>query len=856
MNRKVMYPICCVLGFLAFLVFPAINYAGPNSSAGCALDLDYTTHDYDPGITSKDIDSSIGAEANDEIWVAVVAQNVTNLDTYQVEVVFDANHMDFIEGYEDNPFAGINNLLKRNGGSTIGFQAAENVAGTVTIANALVGTNTDEAPEGSGIIALLKFEVLDGDYHNELTLSNVNYLDSGAINDPITNLMDAVVNPSTTCLDNSDCGPDFYCKKPEGDCDGEGVCTPRPGHCPIILGGQVCGCDGQTYPSGCDAAQAGVSVAYGGYCNADVAVTKIGEPNPLFVGNGHDNILMYTLTVTNAGPEDAGGVTLTDDVPLDNPEFSTDGGSSWHTWVGSENLGTILAGGSQDVLIKGTVGQPDTAGVFSISNTASVSSDRFDYELSNNTVTVFNTIITDDTPVAPFPLLEDYESGDLANYWTTNSTGAGRIKVTTAYDPYGGKYHLTMDSAWWRTPSLNELVLTVDLSGHAGVMLSFWHKEFNDEDNVMPDSFIGSHNSDGVAISADGTTWHKVQGLTGADGINSGWHGYEVDLDAVAVAAGISYNGAFKIKFQQYGKDPIVSTTFPFSDGFAFDDMEVYQGIVDTDGDGMPDEWEVQYGLDPEDSSDADQDPDDDELDNLSEYQHDTNPNNQDSDYDEMPDGWEVQYRLNPLDASDAYGDLDDDGLTNLQEYEANRDPWVAEAGFPFLEDFETGELDTCWTANSIGAGRIKVTTAHGPYGGRYHLTMDSATWRTPSLNELVLTIDLSGETGVMLSFWHKEFNDEDHVMPDFFFGSHNSDGVAISVDGTTWYRVQGLTGADGISSGWQGYEVDLDAAAVAAGISYNGAFKIKFQQYGKDPIVSSTFPFSDGFAFEDIEVY
>ncbi len=92
--------------------------------------------------------------------------------------------------------------------------------------------------------------------------------------------------------------------------------------------------------------------------------------------------------------------------------------------------------------------------------------------------------------------------------------------------------------------------------------------------------------------------------------------------------------------------------------------------------------------------------------------------------------------------------------------------------------------------------------------------------------------------------------------MPDFFFGSHNSDGVAISVDGTTWYRVQGLTGADGISSGWQGYEVDLDAAAVAAGISYNGAFKIKFQQYGKDPIVSSTFPFSDGFAFEDIEVY
>jgi hypothetical protein len=133
---------------------------------------------------------------------------------------------------------------------------------------------------------------------------------------------------------------------------------------------------------------------------------------------------------------------------------------------------------------------------------------------------------------------------------------------------------------------------------------------------------------------------------------------------------------------------------------------------------------------------------------------------------------------------------------------------------------------------------------------------MDSYTWMSFSLNELVLNVNLDGQSGVTLSFEHKEFNDNNHVMPASFTGSNNSDGVAISADGSTWYKVQGLTAVDGISSNWQVYEVDLDAAIAAADISYNSAFKIKFQQYGQNPIVSSTFRFSDGFAFDNIQLY
>jgi hypothetical protein len=49
--------------------------------------------------------------------------------------------------------------------------------------------------------------------------------------------------------------------------------------------------------------------------------------------------------------------------------------------------------------------------------------------------------------------------------------------------------------------------------------------------------------------------------------------------------------------------------------------------------------------------------------------------NIKDRDNDGMPDEWERRYSLDPNDASDAEKDLDGDGLTNLEEYEANLNP-------------------------------------------------------------------------------------------------------------------------------------------------------------------------------------
>ena len=69
----------------------------------------------------------------------------------------------------------------------------------------------------------------------------------------------------TPCMDNTDCVAEHYCAKTIGDCGGVGECEPRPGGCPGVLD-PVCGCDGNTYNNACEAAFAGVSIAYLGPC--------------------------------------------------------------------------------------------------------------------------------------------------------------------------------------------------------------------------------------------------------------------------------------------------------------------------------------------------------------------------------------------------------------------------------------------------------------------------------------------------------------------------------------------------------------------------------------------------------------
>ena len=73
----------------------------------------------------------------------------------------------------------------------------------------------------------------------------------------------------------------------------------------------------------------------------------------------------------------------------------------------------------------------------------------------------------------------------------------------------------------------------------------------------------------------------------------------------------------------------------------------------DTDSDTMPDKWEIDYSLNPL-VNDTMLDPDNDDLVNILEYQHNTNPQNPDTDYDGWTDGEEVLvHGTDPLDPND-----------------------------------------------------------------------------------------------------------------------------------------------------------------------------------------------------------
>ncbi len=94
--------------------------------------------------------------------------------------------------------------------------------------------------------------------------------------------------------------------------------------------------------------------------------------------------------------------------------------------------------------------------------------------------------------------------------------------------------------------------------------------------------------------------------------------------------------------------------------------IDVAQG-EDLDGDGIPDFWEEQFGVD-----DPGADPDEDDLTNLQEYNAGTDPNDPDTDGDTLRDGVETATGtyLSPADTgtSPIDPDSDDDGLADNVE--------------------------------------------------------------------------------------------------------------------------------------------------------------------------------------------
>ena len=141
---------------------------------------------------------------------------------------------------------------------------------------------------------------------------------------------------------------------------------------------------------------------------------------------------------------------------------------------------------------------------------------------------------------------------------------------------------------------------------------------------------------------------------------------------------GTADKGFFRLQYtdQVPGPNEDLDTADFDGDGLTnWEEIDIYYTDPlnpDTDGDGLPDGWEVANNLDPNDATGdngADGDPDADGLTDLEELDNDTDPNNLDTDGDGITDGGEVDQGTDPNDPDDTptaewfilTGDLDAD---------------------------------------------------------------------------------------------------------------------------------------------------------------------------------------------------
>ena len=133
---------------------------------------------------------------------------------------------------------------------------------------------------------------------------------------------------------------------------------------------------------------------------ADVSVTKTTAAGPVFAGN----TVAYTITVSNAGPDDAQAVALSDLVPA-NTTFVSDAQTSGPMFILTNpavggtgtitgTIGTLALGASASFNVVVLV-SPSTPAGTTISNTADVTAATGDPNLANNTQTATTLTATE-----------------------------------------------------------------------------------------------------------------------------------------------------------------------------------------------------------------------------------------------------------------------------------------------------------------------------------------------------------------------------------------------------------------------------------------------------------------------------
>ena len=186
---KKKFTAIMMVHFIIGILFCTAAFAGPNINAGIEFDLDATTYG-NQNLTH--IDSQ---PAGTYVRLDVYATGVHNLDTYEMEIVYNPARLTFIASSATNPITFEQNILTTSGGTAIGWMVDTSTPGVLSIAYTLAGIDTLEAPEGEGLVGDIVFQTqTDEQDIPTLSFGNVYFYDSFGVLDIITDKGTATIS--------------------------------------------------------------------------------------------------------------------------------------------------------------------------------------------------------------------------------------------------------------------------------------------------------------------------------------------------------------------------------------------------------------------------------------------------------------------------------------------------------------------------------------------------------------------------------------------------------------------------------------------------------------------------------------
>ena len=162
----------------------------------------------------------------------------------------------------------------------------------------------------------------------------------------------------------------------------------------------------------------------------DWSITKADSADPVVAGQA----LTYTLTVTNIGPSNASGATVTDPLPAgttfaSSPDGCVEGGGTVTCAIGA-----LASGGSTSVMFTVNVGAGATG---SLSNTATVAGNETDPNAANDSATEMTSVsVLADLSLAKADSPDPVIAGQALTYTlTVTNNGPSSSTGSTVSDP-------------------------------------------------------------------------------------------------------------------------------------------------------------------------------------------------------------------------------------------------------------------------------------------------------------------------------------------------------------------------------------------------------------------------------------